>query len=97
MRLLVRWIIRITSYNVCYTKLLREYSIGILSHARTGQTIRIGNDCRLRISFAVVDIAIRSTPGRITSYNVCYTKLLRQKRLSITNFSDLFHNYCIRV
>ena len=53
---------RITSYNVCYTKLLRGRDPqGIPSH-------------RARPQHA--DPGIVHT-DRITSYNVCYTKLLR--------------------
>ena len=53
---------RITSYNVCYTKLLRVVN-GVFFGQRGPKWV-------FRVS-----ITIRST--RITSYNVCYTKLLR--------------------
>ena len=55
---------RITSYNVCYTKLLR-----LLAHARFLRET-YGDD--IGIVFAGPCVA-----NRITSYNVCYTKLLR--------------------
>ena len=58
---------RITSYNVCYTKLLR---------AR--EKLRLAIDY-YRTRNPEVDIVLIE-PGsddRITSYNVCYTKLLR--------------------
>ena len=60
---------RITSYNVCYTKLLREVRIrrmnqGIFTHIDgRGDTDTADGDAQGRY--------------RITSYNVCYTKLLR--------------------
>ena len=65
---------RITSYNVCYTKLLRFsrcfggcFAFG--GH-RSGSSSGFGS-C---IGFALGNF---SGHGRITSYNVCYTKLLR--------------------
>ena len=73
---------RITSYNVCYTKLLRDpeqyqgfaFGMGIERLAM----LRYGvNDLRL-----FFDNDLRFLAHRITSYNVCYTKLLRQPRKS---------------
>ena len=56
---------RITSYNVCYTKLLRHdlAALGIptMGDYVEAYVIRTGLD------------------PRITSYNVCYTKLLRDR------------------
>ena len=100
---------RITSYNVCYTKLLRFYGFAG-ECGKQGQYIVVGHDKRFSgehfaaavaevlaangfkvwltdgatptpvISYAVVDKkaagAVNIT-ARITSYNVCYTKLLR--------------------
>ena len=57
---------RITSYNVCYTKLLRKLLGGQL--AEDVSRLGAGNG------------ADHFFPERrITSYNVCYTKLLRKK------------------
>ena len=62
---------RITSYNVCYTKLLRLVLVLQLSGCSMGwqamQKHRISDDQLL-------------PAVRITSYNVCYTKLLRTVR-----------------
>ena len=91
---------RITSYNVCYTKLLRktrmklrrlfvavwlciaggawaQYTIeGTVSDAENGNRLA-GAGIRLNASNSG---AITNDTGyfRITSYNVCYTKLLRK-------------------
>ena len=96
---------RITSYNVCYTKLLRTNTIRMLVASRDrgglrpvvrrrritglGKSLRetgaIG-DREFRESVAVLrdfyqgqdrGFFIHLSPFRITSYNVCYTKLLR--------------------
>ena len=65
---------RITSYNVCYTKLLRLY-VQLL-------------DSNIRLFFHRLTMLYDKTidqddywysSNRITSYNVCYTKLLRQR------------------
>ena len=54
---------RITSYNVCYTKLLRK----IYRYANEqGITVFVNDESRIPAKYR-----------RITSYNVCYTKLLR--------------------
>ena len=62
---------RITSYNVCYTKLLRSgTSTATLKIPDTGQTRCYDSEG--------MEINCRGTgQDRITSYNVCYTKLLR--------------------
>ena len=66
---------RITSYNVCYTKLLR------------GENPE-ENDLWFKYKIPETGGGLSSTPfdlvkfgNRITSYNVCYTKLLRLTRL----------------
>ena len=64
---------RITSYNVCYTKLLRPLCRGgkaRCSSAQRSADIRIDGPCYPSPSDHRDD-------RRITSYNVCYTKLLR--------------------
>ena len=86
---------RITSYNVCYTKLLREdvgkttlmenliTNVGKVEHNGTTVAIDYG-----RIEMDDKKFHFFGTPGqerfgfmreiaRLTSYNVCYTKLLR--------------------
>ena len=55
---------RITSYNVCYTKLLRN---GLFRH----------KDIQALRDFDEEDPTETEASNRITSYNVCYTKLLR--------------------
>ena len=64
---------RITSYNVCYTKLLRL--LLLVTVALMGDVV---NGARRWLSLG----GMRFQPSemiRITSYNVCYTKLLRAK------------------
>ena len=60
---------RITSYNVCYTKLLRVIQPHVYPKLRAGCGTGVG----------LGQFQEREMPGltRITSYNVCYTKLLR--------------------
>ena len=60
-------VVRITSYNVCYTKLLRS----VLA-AKAIRSVALGI-----VVTALIQTAIGGTGLRITSYNVCYTKLLR--------------------
>ena len=100
---------RITSYNVCYTKLLRigiTGSIEIVIRAGSGIGRRRRNNFIIPLKIilledirddpapaAALDILIRSylcghngrpaVTNRITSYNVCYTKLLRRGRLDV--------------
>ena len=58
---------RITSYNVCYTKLLRK-----------GGDIKAGDVIVLRYLGPKGGPGMQyAQASRITSYNVCYTKLLR--------------------
>ena len=76
--------IRITSYNVCYTKLLRCGTIILKNHVELhleeGANL-IGS--RNPFHYISIDPFIDATGQargkcfRITSYNVCYTKLLR--------------------
>ena len=60
---------RITSYNVCYTKLLRG-----------GRAVRWAETLKIWCDNNNIDLELANTRfrgHRITSYNVCYTKLLR--------------------
>ena len=84
---------RITSYNVCYTKLLRVFSSKYRIALRTEAQISSGwcsthvfhSDHLRREPDAIIvfykDLAWAKFAleiiARITSYNVCYTKLLR--------------------
>ena len=84
---------RITSYNVCYTKLLRlqqqlQASDALTSPAETRRYLQ----ARLRHYphevFACLFL-------RITSYNVCYTKLLREvptPAFTASNAVEIFGN-----
>ena len=64
---------RITSYNVCYTKLLR---VGIRFAALLDGR-QLGHAGQEVLSLTVVPALTQER--RITSYNVCYTKLLRHR------------------
>ena len=77
---------RITSYNVCYTKLLRAESL--LGDGTDRRQRSVGDPDPPFFCCFKIDIVVTGTlPGdqlqhfsginRITSYNVCYTKLLR--------------------
>ena len=89
--------IRITSYNVCYTKLLRtmhaEYTHYV--HTALGHIALKNNDIDAALEHLIESGKVISTPRlssygpRITSYNVCYTKLLRlfYRKVSETNSS----------
>ena len=82
---------RITSYNVCYTKLLRIESETRVRRLRLGsiEPTEINADLiahiaasriicpHLHIPLQSGDDAVLQRMRRITSYNVCYTKLLR--------------------
>ena len=91
---------RITSYNVCYTKLLREKEIqDTIMKSLDKKDYHYGckneplasfcnaKKCRNQkfgigkghIPIVIEEIQIYQTEPRITSYNVCYTKLLREK------------------
>ena len=87
---------RITSYNVCYTKLLRRVDLGAQPLADADR-LRLavvvpgnydpaqGDLFADRLGRQVFGVCNRQHLGgddalaglRITSYNVCYTKLLR--------------------
>ena len=95
MRLVTK--IRITSYNVCYTKLLRPLELWLLGYLRQNpdaafsQVVADSSEQRLEVygwlfrsrHKGARDRRIRilleneAFSDRITSYNVCYTKLLR--------------------
>ena len=98
---------RITSYNVCYTKLLRgmtdelEIMLGIVREKslypdRILFQIIDDDESVLYLPEYRIHICRNSKyEPRITSYNVCYTKLLRMwhgtdgsLRLSADSFSD---------
>ena len=70
---------RITSYNVCYTKLLRTYSAKAIINKKGEQLTDFIyytlNEFKDGIAVASDDLTTFFI--RITSYNVCYTKLLR--------------------
>ena len=66
---------RITSYNVCYTKLLRvTWPQGVDLWWLLGAIAAGGV-----IGPYLLMYGLRATDARITSYNVCYTKLLRMR------------------
>ena len=75
---------RITSYNVCYTKLLRCIPSWTVAISRQAATASGELAAMARASFSVSSRSVSagrtrltSPIRRITSYNVCYTKLLR--------------------
>ena len=81
---------RITSYNVCYTKLLRCGGVSSLIKAGFETLIEAGYQPEIAYFEVchelklIVDLIhqgglsyMRYSVSRITSYNVCYTKLLR--------------------
>ena len=73
---------RITSYNVCYTKLLRYSSVGEIKSAqdvpRFGlKTAFMSNSFSVYKAEVFFELGCFPNNTRITSYNVCYTKLLR--------------------
>ena len=71
--------VRITSYNVCYTKLLR-FLINPQTDANAMvSAIKIPHD-------VYFSDPILLFPIRITSYNVCYTKLLRSGIQNLLRF-----------
>ena len=78
-----RQVHRITSYNVCYTKLLRTpYTLPLRATVGLKESITLSMKGSLVISrkFCSGFSVCICDPElyRITSYNVCYTKLLRQ-------------------
>ena len=66
---------RITSYNVCYTKLLRPFMILVTPFIKHKHNLMV-------MVFHIVNTVrnLYKRQSRITSYNVCYTKLLRLQR-----------------
>ena len=86
-----RGINRITSYNVCYTKLLRsikasQYSskVAVTSSnasftwsGHMNKSVKISDIPRIILNKPSGPNTNATTGFRITSYNVCYTKLLR--------------------
>ena len=71
---------RITSYNVCYTKLLRNQFKDVFTGRESRDYARAASSQKcLRVSGKHNDLENvgRTARHRITSYNVCYTKLLR--------------------
>ena len=78
---------RITSYNVCYTKLLRDeltlktaqkQDIWLHTHNITGSHVIIITNGEIPTDKTIEEACvIAAFHSRITSYNVCYTKLLR--------------------
>ena len=78
---------RITSYNVCYTKLLRvdlaktfASEITLEKGDKSGSAKTLIKVMKLGITMGT-SVTVRcegeDEEARITSYNVCYTKLLR--------------------
>ena len=70
---------RITSYNVCYTKLLRlelalDAGAGLQQAQVQAQQLDVPQ-CRRHLASGYAQG--QALDHRITSYNVCYTKLLR--------------------
>ena len=73
---------RITSYNVCYTKLLRLQQITaplLLSLKTVGCSSALFLLLGIPVAYwlSKENLKFRWLLDRITSYNVCYTKLLR--------------------
>ena len=87
---------RITSYNVCYTKLLRMHEES-LRHEEYMQASQQHHEKITKILEIVVDDKTDKNVkqeliellNRITSYNVCYTKLLRDM-LQVTLYRHCF-------
>ena len=74
---------RITSYNVCYTKLLRYWEGVRHQYAAFESGLEApASEVYLHEmpggQFTNLKAQARSMGLRITSYNVCYTKLLRR-------------------
>ena len=89
----MNWIHRITSYNVCYTKLLRiilfrkdkKFADSIENYF----LIWIENkEFQKELEKEGFDISGNLSESRITSYNVCYTKLLRVIIFKTTKILD---------
>ena len=66
---------RITSYNVCYTKLLRPaLKVAVVGHTDTTGAFTYNLDLSRRRAESMVNELIRAH-GVITSYSIHYTKL----------------------
>ena len=71
--------LRITSYNVCYTKLLRGRTLALgLAQVQEDGLHSVAHLGRQGLAAAGDGVEV-DRRHRITSYNVCYTKLLRVK------------------
>ena len=80
---------RITSYNVCYTKLLRSRCGNFMMFCfnfYSKMIVKVITDIFSAIppfnrllKKRTSGMSLITTPNRITSYNVCYTKLLRSR------------------
>ena len=88
---------RITSYNVCYTKLLREegenkgkWELEIISR-------EMPDMAKLTASFAVLSQAMGAEEPKpelvITSYSIHYTKLYENYSNTKLTISCQFHNF----
>ena len=78
--LLCKLSVRITSYNVCYTKLLRiPAERNMVGAIPNWFSVRLQDNNILSFMTDWGDSRLIYTKdNRITSYNVCYTKLLRK-------------------
>ena len=91
-------LLRITSYNVCYTKLLRflPYQTGLRENSEERQLlcpIPFRSVLYCSRYFKIFQPAL----SRITSYNVCYTKLLRTWIGSISNIVRMYTPPLVRI
>ena len=86
---------RITSYNVCYTKLLRDLRLVLNRCFGLGFSFRAGGRVMDLPHLSIDSGRSITLEFRITSYNVCYTKLLRtlSKRLNICKRSKCRRQY----
>ena len=73
---------RITSYNVCYTKLLREarqqlktVAEALLGYGLADDTLYIANSGRYEYKNKGIDVFMDALKDVITSYSIHYTKL----------------------
>ena len=101
---------RITSYNVCYTKLLRAFSniatwinyaasFGLTFFFSLYLQVVKGMSAQTAGFVLVVQPVIQAVLSRITSYNVCYTTLLRENlpavyRQAFPIFPSFLRWYC---
>ena len=75
------WQRRITSYNVCYTKLLRVFNT-LTGFKYIGEKMNQFDETGEHTYLFGYEESYGYLAGnRITSYNVCYTKLLRTRPL----------------